>query len=32
MSAHHTDVMKISGKVAEIYLPWTKGANPIKDW
>lgn len=32
MGAHHTDVMKISAKVAEIYLPWTKGANPIKDW
>ena len=32
MGAHHTDVMKISGKVAEIYLPWTKGANPINDW
>lgn len=32
MGAHHTDVMKVSGKIAEIYLPWTKGANPIKDW
>ena len=32
MGAHHTDVMKISGKVAEIYLPDTKGANPVKDW
>lgn len=28
----HTDVIKIIGKVAEIYLPGTKGANPIKDW
>lgn len=32
LGAHHTDVMKISGAVAEIYLPGTKGANPIKDW
>lgn len=32
MGAHHTDVMKISGKVADIYLPDTKGANPVKDW
>lgn len=32
MGAHHTDVMKISGKIAEIYLPDTKGTNPIKDW
>lgn len=32
LGAHHTDVMKISGKVAEICLPTTKGANPIKDW
>lgn len=32
LGAHHTDVMKIVGKVAEIYLPDTKGANPIKDW
>ena len=32
MGAHHTDVMKISGKIAEIYLPDTKGANPVKDW
>ena len=28
----HTDGLKIIGKVAEIYLPDTKGANPIKDW
>lgn len=32
MGAHHTDVMKINDELAEIYLPWTKGANPIKDW
>ena len=28
----HSDVMKIVGQVAEIYLPDTKGANPVKDW
>ena len=28
----HSDVMKIIGKIAEIYIPDTKGANPIKDW
>jgi CubicO group peptidase (beta-lactamase class C family) len=28
----HADVMKIVGEVAGIYLPETKGANPIKDW
>lgn len=32
LGAHHTDVMKIIGKVVEIYLPDTKGANPVKDW
>ena len=32
LGAHHTDVMKIIGKVVEIYLPDTKGANPAKDW
>ena len=32
LGAHHTDVMKIAGKVADIYLPATKGANPVKDW
>jgi D-alanyl-D-alanine carboxypeptidase len=32
LGAHHTDVMKIAGKVADIYLPDTKGANPVKDW
>jgi len=32
MGAHHTDVMKISSKIAEIYVPSTEGANPIKDW
>lgn len=32
LGAHHTDVMKISAAVAEIYLPGTKGANPVKDW
>jgi len=26
------DVLKIAGDVAAIYLPDTKGANPIKDW
>jgi hypothetical protein len=25
-------VMRISGKIAEIYLPSTKDANPVKDW
>jgi CubicO group peptidase (beta-lactamase class C family) len=28
----HADVLKIAGDVAAIYLPDTKGANPIKDW
>lgn len=30
----HSDsnVFKIVGRIAEIYLPDTKGANPIKDW
>jgi CubicO group peptidase (beta-lactamase class C family) len=28
----HADVMTIVGDVAAIYLPETKGANPIKDW
>jgi hypothetical protein len=28
----HADVLKFAGKVAAIYLPDTKGANPIKDW
>jgi CubicO group peptidase (beta-lactamase class C family) len=32
LGAHYTDVMKISGRIAELYLPDTKGANPIKDW
>lgn len=32
LGAHHTDVMRISGRIAEIYLPSTKGANPVKDW
>jgi CubicO group peptidase (beta-lactamase class C family) len=32
LGAHHTDVMRISGKIAEIYLPSTKDANPVKDW
>jgi CubicO group peptidase (beta-lactamase class C family) len=27
-----TDVLKVVGNIAEIYLPATKGANPIKDW
>lgn len=28
----HADVMKIAADVASIYLPDTKGANPVKDW
>lgn len=32
VGAAHADPMKIVGKVAEVYLPDTKGANPIKDW
>jgi len=28
----HSDVLKIIGKVAEIYIPDTRGENPIKDW
>lgn len=32
LGAHHTDVMKINGRIAELYLPDTKGGNPIKDW
>jgi len=28
----HTDVLKIAGGVASIYVPETAGANPIKDW
>jgi hypothetical protein len=28
----HADVMKIVGDIAGIYLPDTKGANPIQDW
>ena len=28
----HADVMKIAADIAAIYLPDTKGANPIKDW
>jgi CubicO group peptidase (beta-lactamase class C family) len=28
----HTDVMKIAGAIASIYLPDTNGANPVKDW
>lgn len=28
----HTDVLKLVGAIAEIYLPDTKGANPVKDW
>jgi CubicO group peptidase (beta-lactamase class C family) len=30
--AAHADLMKTIGKIAEIYLPDTKGANPVKDW
>ena len=32
LGAHHTDVMKIAAAVADLYLPETKGANPVKDW
>ncbi|MDB6164582.1 MAG: hypothetical protein JWL98_2014 [Xanthomonadaceae bacterium] len=32
LGAHHTDVMKIAGSVADIYLPDTREANPVKDW
>jgi CubicO group peptidase (beta-lactamase class C family) len=32
LGAHHTDVMKVAGKLADLYLPDTKGANPVKDW
>ena len=28
----HADVMKIAGDIAAIYIPDTKGANPVKDW
>ncbi len=28
----HTDVLKLVGAIAEIYLPDTKGTNPVKDW
>ena len=28
----HTDVLKVVGAIAEIYLPDTKGANPVRDW
>jgi CubicO group peptidase (beta-lactamase class C family) len=28
----HADVMKIAADIADIYLPDTKGANPVKDW
>ena len=28
----HTDVLRLVGKIAEIYLPATRGANPVKDW
>jgi CubicO group peptidase (beta-lactamase class C family) len=28
----HADVMKIAGDIAAIYIPETKGANPVKDW
>jgi CubicO group peptidase (beta-lactamase class C family) len=28
----HTDVLKLVGEIAEIYLPATRGANPVKDW
>jgi CubicO group peptidase (beta-lactamase class C family) len=28
----HTDVLRVVGDIAEIYLPDTRGANPVKDW
>jgi CubicO group peptidase (beta-lactamase class C family) len=28
----HCDTLKISGAIASIYIPATKGKNPIKDW
>ena len=32
LGAHHTDVMKIAASVADLYLPDTRGTNPVKDW
>lgn len=32
MDEDHCDTLKIAGDVASIYIPETKGANPIKDW
>jgi CubicO group peptidase (beta-lactamase class C family) len=32
MDEYHCDTLKIAGDVASIYIPETKGANPIKDW
>jgi len=28
----HADVMKIAADIADLYLPETKGGNPVKDW
>ena len=28
----HAGVLKIAGDIADIFLPQTKGANPIEDW
>ena len=28
----HCDTLKISGAIASIYIPATKGKNPVKDW
>jgi CubicO group peptidase (beta-lactamase class C family) len=32
MDEYHCDTLAIAGDVASIYIPETKGANPIKDW
>lgn len=28
----HADILRLVGAIAEIYLPDTKGANPVRDW
>ena len=28
----HSDVLKIAGALASLYLPDTRGANPVRDW
>ncbi|HSS99171.1 MAG TPA: serine hydrolase [Terriglobales bacterium] len=32
MDEDHCDTLQISGAIASIYIPATKGKNPIKDW